>query len=161
MSFELIQATQYNLTMSAAFHAGQVKSFAAKLSKGIEEMLNADDAADEWGTSCEVGDDGITLRISTPFGEARAIAVIQLIDGYIGARYIIEKVVASESGEPTFRQVWAVRITGDGKVTSDDGANVIYRANAISGQERYNGATAVALSAVYAIATDQGYYVAK
>jgi len=160
MSFRLIQANQYSLIMSAAFHAGQVKSFAAKLSKGVNEMLNSDDATDAWGTSCAIGADGITLSISTPFGQARAIVVIQLIDGHISARYVFEKVVSLDSGEPAFRQVWAVRITGDGKVTSDDGAEVIYRVHSISGQERGNGVITVALSAVYAIATDQGYYVA-
>lgn len=160
MSFELIQATQYNLTMSAAFHAGQVKASAAKLSKGIDEMLNSDDAIEGWGTSCTVGDDSITLHISTPFGEARAIALVQLVDGYIGVRYVFEKLVSSDVGRPVFRQVWAVRITGDGRVTSDDGADVIYRTNAISGSERDNGVATVALSAIYAIASDQGYYVA-
>jgi hypothetical protein len=158
MSFKKIPDAQFDLTRNAAFHAGLVKSFAAKLSKGISDLLNSDYPTEEWGTSCEVGDDGIKLRISTPFGEARAIAIVQLSDGYIRARYVFEKLVSSSSGGPIFLPVWAVRICGEGKVTSDNG-DLIYRIQSISGMERDNGVATVALSAIYAIATDQGYYV--
>lgn len=159
MSFEKIQAMQFDLTRNAAFHAGQVKSFAAKLSKGINELLNDEHPVESWGTSCAVGDDGITLRINTPFGQARAVAIVQLSGGYIGLRYVFEKLVSSSSGAPVFRPVWAVRICGEGKVTSEDG-ELIYRAQSISSMERDNGVVTVALSAIYAVATDQGYYVA-
>jgi len=159
MSFEKIPDSQFDLTRNAALHAGKVKSFAAKLSKGINDLLNSEYPVEEWGTSCAVGNDGITLRISSPFGEARAVAIVQLSDGYIGARYVFEKLVSSNSGSPVFRPVWAVRICGEGKITSDDG-ELIYRSQAISGMERDNGVATVALSAIYAIATDQGYYVA-
>ncbi|MGY2215706.1 hypothetical protein [Pseudomonas sp. SDO558_S425] len=159
MSFEKIQATQFDLTRNAAFHAGQVKSFAAKLSKGINDLLNSEHPVESWGTSCTIGDDGITLRISTPFGAARAVAVVQLSGGHIGLRYVFEKLVSSSAGGPIFRPVWAVHICGEGKVTSEDG-ELIYRVQSISGMERDNGVATVALSAIYAIATDHGYYVA-
>ncbi|WKW34387.1 hypothetical protein KIH13_12475 [Pseudomonas viridiflava] len=158
MSFENIQAAQFDLTRSAAFHAEQVKAFAAKLSEAINELLNSEHPVESWGTSCSVGKNGITLGISTPFGEARAVAAVQLIGEYIGLRYIFEKLVSSSSGGPTFRPVWAVRITNDGKVVSEDG-EVIYSIRSISRLERDNGVATVALSAIYAIARDQGYYV--
>lgn len=159
MSFEKIQAAQYDSTRSAAFEAGQVKSFAAKLSEAINDLLNSEHPVEFWGTSCSIGKNGITLRISTPFGEARAVAAVQLTGEHIGLRYIFEKLVSASSGDPLFRPVWAVRITDDGKVVSEDG-EVIYSIRAISRLERENGVTTVALSAIYAIATDPGYYVA-
>lgn len=159
MSFEQIQAAKFDLTRNAAFQTGQLKSFAAKLSAGIHNLLNGEHPVESWGTSCAVGVDGITLRISTPFGEARAVAIVQLSGGYIGLRYVFEKLVSSSSGGPVFRPVWAVHICGEGKVTSEDG-ELIYRIQSISGLERDKGVAIVALSAIYAVATDQGYYVA-
>lgn len=158
MSFEKIPDALFDLTRNAAFHAKKVKSFAAKLSKGINDLLNSEYPVEEWGTSCSVDGDGITLRISTPFGQARAVAIVQLSDGYIGARYVFEKLVSSDSGSPVFRPVWAVRVCGEGKITSDDG-ELIYRSQSISAMERDNGVATVALSAIYAIATSQDYYV--
>ena len=158
MSFKKIANSQYDLVRNAAFHARQLKSFAAKLSKGLNDLFNSEYPVEEWGTSCALGDDGITLRISSPFGEARAVAITQLIDGYIGARYVFEKLVSSSSGSPVFRPVWAIRINNEGKITSDDG-ELIYRSQSISGQERDEGVVTVALSAIYAVATDEGYYV--
>lgn len=158
MSFNKIPDAQFDLTRNAAYQAGRVKSRAAGLSSAINELLNSEYPTEEWGTSCSVGADGITLRISTPFGEARAVAVIQLVDGYIGVRYVFEKLVASNSGAPFYQPVWAVRLNGDGHVTSDDG-ELLYRTQAISGTERDNGVVTVALSAIYAIATNEGYYV--
>ncbi|KWS07469.1 hypothetical protein AL064_18830 [Pseudomonas syringae pv. syringae] len=159
MSFEKIQDSQFDLTRNAAFHAGQVKSFAAKLSKGINELLNAEHPAEYWGTSCCVAGDGIVLHISTPFGQARAVAIVQLSGGNIGVRYVFEKLVSSSNGGPFFRPVWAVHISSDGKVSSEDG-ELIYHIQSISGLERDNGVATVALSAIYAIATDEGYFVA-
>ncbi|MBC3345427.1 hypothetical protein HU811_02105 [Pseudomonas sp. SWRI196] len=160
MSFEAIQTTQFDLTRNAAFHAGQMKSFAASLSKSLNELLNSEVPTEQWGTSAAIGSDGITLRVSTPFGEARAVSVVYLSGGYIGLRYVFEKLVTAAGGEAIFQPVWAVRISGEGKVVSDDGADPIFSMRAISANERDNGVVTVALSALYAIATDQGYYVA-
>lgn len=159
MSFEKIQATQFDLTRNAAFHAGQVKSFAASLSKGLKELLNSEVPTEQWGTSASLAHDGITLGISTPYGQARAVAAVYLSGGYIGLRYVFEKLVTASNGEAVFQPVWAVRISGEGKVVSDDGADLIFSMRAISANERDNGVVTVALSALYAIGTDQGYYV--
>lgn len=160
MSFGKIQAAQFDLVRNSAFHAEQVKQFASKLSKGLNDLLNSDHPVEAWGTSSTLDDDGITLHIATPFGHARGVAVVQLSEGYIRARYIFEKVVASVSGDRVYRPVWAVRISGDGDVTAEDGA-LIYRAYSISPSERDNGVVTVALSAIYAIASDEGYYAAN
>ena len=159
MSFKKIASSQYDLARNAALHNRQLKTFAAKLSKGINDLLNSDYPVEQWGTSCALSDDGITLRISSPFGEARAAAIIQLNDGYIGARYVFEKLVSSSSGSPVFRPVWAVRINNDGMIKSEDG-ELIYRSQTFSGTERENGVATIALSAIYAVAAHDGYYIA-
>ncbi|MGN8346350.1 hypothetical protein ACLEJQ_22375 [Pseudomonas sp. SMV71] len=158
MSFNKIPDAQFDLTRNAAYQAGRVKSHAVRLSKAINELLNSEYPAEEWGTSCLVGADGITLRIRTPFGDARAVTAIQLINGYVGARYVFEKLIASNSGTPFYQPVWAIRIDGEGQVTSDDG-ELLYRLQAFSGTEREHGVVTVTLSAIYAIATNDGYYV--
>ena len=158
MSFGKIQATQFDLARNAAYQAGQVKLFASKLSGGLNELLNSDHPVEAWGTSSTLDDDGTTLHITTPFGRARGVAVVHLSDGSIRARYVFEKLVASISGDPVYRPVWAVHISGDGQVSSED-RELIYRNQSISGSERANGVATVALSAIYAIASDEGYYV--
>lgn len=158
MAYGKISDKEFDVIRDASGHSNTVVRYASKLTGWLSSLLNGDYPAEAWGTAFVPQDDGLQAQLTSPFGEARVIVVLGLGSDGVQARYIFEKKCRSETGDPVYLRVWAVRITTSGIVKTDDEKNVIVDMNAFSRSERDNGAVAIALSALYAIAKCDSYW---
>lgn len=160
MRFSKIEEGEFDKVRYASSEATAVRKHAAELSKVLGEHLSEPYPQDTWGISFTPSEDGLSAAIDTPFGSARAVVAVGLIEGSIQARYIFEKLVTKDTGVPLYRVVWAVLVRQDGLVLTDDGESRILSLHDHSPLKRGNGITTIALSLIYAIANDPGYAVA-
>lgn len=161
MQFGNIDPEQFDEVRDANAKVAIVRGHAKRLTKIMGELLNSDFPVENWGTSFEIGSDGLGGRLASPFGDLRIVVVSSLGAQGVQARYVFEKRVADERGESGHVAVWAVRINSNGSVVTDDEAEELFTLQALSLHERQNGAGRLALSAIYAAAVSGRYSVSE
>lgn len=159
MRFEKVPTNEFDKVRDAKAGAERVIRYAERLTKVLEKLLNSEFPVEAWGTSLVMREDGRSALIDSPYGQIRAVTVPMLGRSGAEARFVFEKLTASEQGTRMYVPVWAVRINSNGAVVTDDGAEEIFSLHAMSENERDRGAVTIALSALYAAATHEGYWV--
>lgn len=162
MFFTKVDEKDYGKVRAAKWQADRLHGYAKKLTAQMASLFALSHIEEEWGTSFAVEGDGMSALLKTPFGKARIVVVIGCAEfTSIGATYIFEKLVSTKAGRPMYKAVWAVRIDDSGIVWTLDTAAQLFKINAISKSEIENGVAEIALSAIYSIANDPGYFFAS
>ncbi|MEX5602049.1 hypothetical protein [Pseudomonas syringae] len=157
MIFSQILESEFDQVRYANSEAAGVRKYADQFNAMLSEYLEESYPQDTWGLKLTLSKDGLGADIDSPFGKARAVIAVRLAEGKIQARYIFEKLVIIDNGAAIYRPVWAVLVSQDGQVLSDDREVQILSLHDRSPQKQKNGLTTIALSALYAIAKDPGY----
>lgn len=159
MPYGKIADKEFDLIREGKEHSERAENKAKKLTAWLEELLNSEYPIEAWGTKFTPRQGGLHADLETPFGSGRVVTVLSLGEGGVQARYVFEKKFTNERDEPAFTPVWAVRVSPGGIVKTDDGEHTIMDMNAISKHQRDNGVVEIALSAIYAIAKCDAYWV--
>lgn len=162
MFFQRIDAKDYDKVRAAQWNAERLNHWAKKLTAQLSELFEQIHIKEHWGTSFLVDADGPNASLQTPFGWARVTVVIGCATTTnIAATYIFEKLVSSEAGLPLYKAVWAVGIDDGGSVSGLEGGGEMFNLSTMSRHQLENGVVEIALSAIYCIAKEPGYFVSS
>lgn len=160
MLFTSVDAKDFEKVRASQWQVERLHGYAKELTAHMAGLFELSHIKQDWGTSFSIEGEGPGALLETPFGSARVVVVIGCAGSTdIGATYIFEKVVSAEDGRSMYKAVWAVRIDEHGAISTHDGKEQLFGINAISKYEIEKGVVVVALSAIYSIANDPGYFV--
>ncbi|WP_139214686.1 hypothetical protein [Pseudomonas linyingensis] len=122
MKFSAFTDQQLSSVSSMQRAAQQIKITAVEVMRCIQMELDRYPKDEQSGILSALGDDRVSLKISTPFGEGRCR--LELIsDGHeVCGRYVVEKAYLSEADATVWKAVWALRVSRREEVMlGDDG----------------------------------------
>jgi len=158
MKFEEFSVDQHEQVRGAVSPVNILAGYATALATSLQYLFSAEVPRTQWGIGFSLKKDNLSADIVTPFGMARAIFVVQLIDETLQGRYIIEKLVTSDVGTAMWRPVWVMRVCQDGYAYAGDEGKTCVGLYEIDPAHHHPGLLKFALSISYAIAAEPGYF---
>lgn len=122
MKFSAFTDQQLSSVSSMQRAVQQIKTAAVEVMRCIQMRLDRYPKDEQFGVVSELGDDRVSLRISTPFGEGRC-RLEMISDGQeVCGRYVVEKAYMNEYDAVSWKAVWALRVSRRDEVKlGDDG----------------------------------------
>lgn len=158
MKFEEFSVDQHEQVRAAVSQANYLTGYAAALATCLQYLFSAEVPKTQWGIDFVLREDNLSADIVTPFGKARGIFVVQLIDGVLQGRYIVEKLVTSDLGTELWRPVWMIRVCQDGYGYAGDEGKTAIGLFDVNPTHHHPSLMKFALSISYAIAAEPGYF---